>query len=155
MSEVVELKKPNGKGNVPVLMPERFGLAESKRQDFVVDVAMGVLVDEIVQPSYWSHVAGQLYAGDHIEARAEDFSWIAHLIVKFAEKNYAVVHLDRVIQLEKVDLNPVASAKHRVEWKGPMHRFCVIRVADSEKVQGGFKTRGEADDWMKNHEKAA
>lgn len=145
--------KGNGKA-APVLMPERMGLAEAKRHDWVVDAEYGMTVDQILEPAYWSHVAAQMTPGDHIEVRAEDFSWVAYLIVQYAEKTYAKVVIDRVVRIEKSDELPAVSIKHKVEWKGPHHKYAVIRISDSQMLSSGHKTRGEADEWMRNHEKA-
>lgn len=146
-------ERPKAKAN-PVLMPERLGLAESKRHDWVVDVENDVTLDQVLEPAFWAHTAQQMVSGDHIEVRPEDFSWVAYLIVHYAERTYAKVVVDRVVKIEqKLDM-PEVSVKHKVEWKGPMHKFGVIRISDSQMLQSGFKTRGEAETWILNHEKA-
>lgn len=145
--------KGNGK-NSPVLMPERMGLAESKRHDWVVDAEFGTTVEQLLEPSYWSHVAVRMVPGDHVEVRAEDFSWVAYLVVHYAERTYAKVVIDRVVKIADSTEIPVVSIKHKVEWKGPHHKFAVIRISDAQMLHSGCKTRGEADDWLRNHEKA-
>lgn len=153
MGTATQAGKGNGKSS-PVLMPERVGLADAKRHDWVVDAEYGVTLEEVLQPSYWSHVAPRMVPGDHIEVRAEDFSWVAYLIVHFAERTYANVVVDRVVTIDKAQDLPAVSIKHKVEWNGPHHKFAVIRISDSQMLQSGFTTRGLADEWMRNHEKA-
>lgn len=149
----MEAMKGNGKDS-PVLMPERFGEAESMRHDYVVNAPVGVTLEQVMDPSYWAHVAKEMVPFDHVQVRAEDGSWVAYLVVVSAERNYAIMHLDRVLKLDQTPDVPVESAKHKVEWKGPHHKFCVIRIADSAMLQSQFKTKGEANDWLRNHEKA-
>lgn len=144
--------KSNGKG-VPVLMPDRFGEAEFKRHDFVVDAEAGTTLDQLMDPAFWSHVSQQMDPFDHIEVRSEDGAWIAYLVVLFAERNYARVAMDRVIMIEQNTEAPAASVRHRVEWKGPHYRFAVIRASDDQMLEKGFKTKFEAETWMRNHEK--
>ena len=141
------------KKSLPVIMPARFGLAESKRNDWIADIPSGVTLEDVMEPSYWAHVGEQMQPLDHIEVRAEDGSWIAYLLVKMCERNYAKVALDRIVKLEVSAEAPVESIKHKVEWKGPHHRFVVIRTADSQMLQNGFATRDLAAAWLKDHEK--
>ena len=146
-------KKGNGKAG-PVLMPERIGLAEDKRHDWVVDAEFGTTLEQVLEPSYWSHMASQMVPGDHIEVRAEDFSWVAYLIVHYSERTYAKVVLDRIVRIESSSEAPAVSLKHKTEWKGPHHKWVVIRISDSQMLHSGCKTRIEADEWLRNHEKA-
>lgn len=141
------------KKRVAVIMPARCGLAESKRQDWVIDAELGHTVDDIQDPAYWGHIAASMSPLDHIEVRAEDGSWLANLIVRYCERNYAKVHLVDVINLDINTDAPASSIKHKVEWKGPHNKFCVIRVSDAQLLHSGCKTREEASSWLKSHEK--
>ena len=47
---------------------------------------------------------------------------------------------------------PPVPAQYKVEWKGPHHKFCAIRVQDKSTVQEGFPDRAAADAWVKNFE---
>ena len=147
--------KGNGKSRgEAVCMPERCGLAEHKRHDWIIDAQLGVTVEQIQEPSYYAHIAKDFSPFDHIEVRAEDGAWIAYLIVLFAERSYAHVKLDRVIAIEEQDVAPAVSLKHKVEWKGPHHRWAVIRLSDSQMLQSQLQTKFEAETWMKEHERA-
>lgn len=151
-----EAPKPQAKKKEsPVLMPSRFALAEFRRHDWVADVESGRTVEDILQPSYWTHIAPQLQPYDHIEARAEDGKWIAFLIVLFSENNYAQVIVDRVLKIEANADTTSPSAKYKVDWKGPHYKYVVIRVSDDQMLHSGCKTRDEASSWLKNHEAAS
>ncbi len=137
----------------PVLMPDKIGLAEHKRNDWVVDIDPRLTIDEILEPAFWAHTAAALNPLDKIEARWEDGSRIVHMRVRFCERNYAKVKVVSVEELGSVISDiPEPSKKHRVEWKGPMMRFAVIRLSDSEVVSKGHKTREEAAKWVVDHE---
>jgi len=144
--------KQEKKGS-PVLMPERIDLAEFKLNDWVADLPNSVTLEEAMEPSYWAHTAERMNPGDHIRVRAEDGSWIAYLIVVYCERTYARVVLDRVVKLGTDTSIPITSLKHRVEWKGPLHKHSVIRLSDSEMIRDGFRTREEAAVWLSDHEK--
>lgn len=142
------------KKQMAVCMPQHLGEAEHKRHDWVVDVPIKVTLEECMEPGYWAHVAEQMEPLDHIHLRAEDGSWVAYLIVSFCERNYARTVLDRVIKLDMTQTAPVDSIKHKVEWKGNIHKFTVIRVADGASVQSGFAKQELAADWLREHEKS-
>ncbi len=142
------------KGRRPVIMPERCGLAESKRNDHVVDAEVGTTIEDILEPGYWAHYAPELHPFDTIEVRGEDGAWIAYIRVVFSERNYAKVIMERpVFYIEANREIQNESRKHHVEWKGPHNKFSVIRNSDEETVHAGFKTREEASVWMIEHEK--
>ena len=134
-------------------MPERVGLAEDKRHDWVVDVPVTITIEDTLEPSYWAHIAAQMEPLDNIEVRCEDGSWVAYLIVAFCERNYAKVVLDRVIKLDTRADAPMTSIKHKVEWKGPVLRFAVIRLSDSQILHSGDKSKELAQAWMLEYEK--
>lgn len=144
--------RPSGK-SAPVIMPDRVGLAESKRQDWVVDVPIAHTLQHCLDPSYWAHVAAQMEPLDHIELRAEDGSWIAYLVVRFCERSYARVVLDREVKLDGELAAPAESVKHRVEWKGTQLKHCVIRNSDDKILQQGIRSKPEADRWLIDYEK--
>lgn len=151
----------NHRQNVPaqakpgaaVIHPTRMKLAEYERQDWIVNAEMIHTADDILLPGYWAHMANQMNPYDHIEVRSEDGSWIAELIVIETGRNWAKVLLTRKYDLVPMDAMPEGVSLHKVEWKGPQHRFCVIRLADGERVQSEFKTKEDASAWMRDHER--
>lgn len=142
------------KKSKPVIMPDRVGLAENKRQDWVVDVPVSVTLEQAMEPSYWAHVAELMEPLDHIELRCEDGSWVADLIVQFCERNYARVVLKNLTKLEPVTDAPANAIDHKVQWKGPVLKFCVIRVSDDKIIKQGIKSKPLAYDELQEHEKS-
>lgn len=144
------------KKSSPTLMPDRIGHAEDKRHDWVVDVPVGVTLEDIQDPAYWALVVTEkgMEPLDHIEARWDDGTKIAYLIVRQCERTYAKVYLDRVLEFkENVETALPPSLKHKVEFKGGHMKFCVIRLKDDAVIHQGAKTREDADTWMRNHER--
>lgn len=142
------------KPGVRVLMPEYMGLSEDKRHDWIADVEPGTQVEDVLDPAFWAHTAVGMDPYDHIEVRTQDGTWIAYLIVLFAERNWARVVLDKVIRIEQNTEVPEESVKNRVEYKGAIHKFSVIRISDSQVLHDGFKTRDDASAWLRNFEKS-
>jgi len=153
VAEEVNQEKPKAKEQ-RVLVPERFSEVEFKEHRWIVDAEAGTTLEQVCESSYWAHVAKDMEPFDEIKVRSEDGAWVAYLLVKYAERNYAIVVVDRVLKLEG-DFTPAKSVKHKIEWKGPHHRFVVIRLSDSKMLQTGFKSRYDAETWMLQHEKAA
>lgn len=137
-----------------VLVEPRIGLAEHKRQEWVVEAEEGTMPEDILEPVYWSHVAARFNRLDRIEVRQETGEWICELIVVNAERNWASVHVSAFHDLRKVPTTaPSSSIKHRVIWKGNHKKHCVIRIADAAIIQEGFATAALAQEWMANHER--
>jgi hypothetical protein len=137
---------------IPVMAPGRMRLAEYDRQDWVANIEADVTVDEILVPEFWAHMAAQLKPYDHIEARAEKGEWVADLVVLGCDRTWAKVALKAKYNLTTKDVSLSHAQKHTVEWKGPQHRWGVIRTSDSAMVKSGFQEKGEAALWMKEHE---
>jgi hypothetical protein len=149
MAEAAEQKK-----RAPIITPQRMRLAEYQRQDWVANVEYGVTLEDIKDPGFWAHMAQHMKPYDHVEVRAEDGAWIAYLIVTGCDRTWARVVVDRVVNLTTKDvaLSQHAAAKHEVAFKGPHHKYSVIRLSDRQMVRKGFDTEQEALAWMREHE---
>lgn len=147
------VREPSLRKINPMLQPDRMGLVEYKRNDWVVDVEVDITLEDIKEPSFWALVADQMAPYDTIEVRAEDGKWIANLRVIFCEKTYAKVQIERVMEIKENMETPQISIKHKVAWKGPHLKFVVIRLSDSQIMQSKCKTRDEADVWLRNYER--
>ena len=131
----------------------RFGAAEYKRNDHVVDAEAGTTIADILSPSYWSFVATKLTDYDRIEVRLETGEWIAELLVVEHGRNWARVKMLQKYDLTTAEASPVTDKfKHHVEYKGPHHKHCVIRDADQEIIHRGVSTKEEAQRWLVEYE---
>ena len=138
----------------PVAMPERFGLAEHKRNDWVLEVPVSVSLEQAMESSYYAHIAAQMEPLDNVQLCAEDGSWVADLVVQFCERNYARVVLKTLTKLEPTRDAPASSVEHRVEWKGPALRWCVIRNSDNKIIKDGLRSKELGHAERLEHEKS-
>lgn len=133
--------------------PSRMKHAEHTRNEWTIDAEVGTTIEDVMEPSYYAHMAEQMQPFDHVNVRMDDGSWVAYLIVAGTGRNWARVRLDRKIEMTVDQDTPAETVRHRVEWKGPHFKWSVIRVADGEKVKEGCASKAEAAAWMVEHEK--
>jgi len=88
---------------------------------------------------------------DHIWARSEDGSWIAHLMVLSNGSNWAKVHVLSKHKLS-VDLD-ADETNHQVLWKGPQRKFSIVRKTDGAVINEGFTEKPAAIAAMLEHER--
>lgn len=136
-----------------ILPPARMALAEQWRQDWVVSVPDGETIDDVLQPSYWAHVAAQMQTLDRVEARAETGEWTADLIVKAVGRNWAVMYLVKKHDLTATQEAPKEVSGYEVVFRGP-RKWCVVRLADKALIQEDQPTRVAATNWLESYENA-
>ena len=151
MTEVAE--KPTATKRVVILNPQRMGLREERRQDWVVNAEAGTTIEDVLDPQYWSHMAAQMLPAARVEVFVETGEWMLDLLVLNAGRNWAQVHVLHHYELaERADTMPAAQ-RHRVEWKGPQLKWCVIRNADSEIVLKEMASKAAAAERLASYEK--
>lgn len=128
------------------------GLADAKRRDFVLDVPEGHTREDLLDPSYWAHVAQEFVPFDRIEARAETGEWFSDLVVVSAGRTFVIVRELAFHNLNPKDTPvPQTEVRHTVQWKGPK-KFCVIRLSDRAIISDGHHTRQDADTALVQYE---
>lgn len=115
---------------------------------------IGATLEDVLKPTYWTHVTRFLRVGHRIEILSADGSWWAMLIVRAVGTHDAVVQ-----DLQSVTLGPaadvtVSDAPYEVKWRGPARKFGVVRIEDSEVIKDEFPVREQAEQWLKNHMKS-
>jgi hypothetical protein len=137
-----------------VLHPTRFHLAEHARQEWVINAEDGTSVEDILQPGYWAHCAGNMQPFDRVEVRLETGDWTADLIVVTCGRNWASMKLiAKHDLLAKETPTPITPMDHEVIYKGPQLLHCVIRKSDSAVIMDRMRTKAEALAWLENFEK--
>lgn len=127
--------------------PSRFKLATHVRNVWSIVPEDGTAYEEILEPSYWTHIAERLRPNDRIEVFAEDGSYFAELIVRSSTRLSAKVQELRKVQLGEVEgASPMSGFD--VMWRGPHHKHAVIRLKDKVPLQTGFDTREAAVAWL-------
>ncbi len=132
------------------ILPTRFSLAENTRNVWSVVPEVGIKPEDMVEPSYWAHVSAHLRPCDRIEAHAEDGTFFAEFLVVSSGRQTAKVVLLRKIDLEADDA-PSASDEFSVQWKGPHHKFAVVRLSDRATLQHSFETKEAALGWLSSN----
>jgi len=134
--------------------PMRMRLAEIERHDWVNNAEFGTTLDDVKEPGYWAHMAKQMTPYDHIECRVDDSTWLAHLLVLEVGRNWARVMVLNHWRLDGSDVaQTILQEQFRIDWKGPQHKFAVIRVRDNAMISKEHRTREQAQDALRNFER--
>jgi len=151
MTKTAKQEKPN----FYKIHPGRHKQAEFERVEHRVYPEVRHSVEDLLRPEYWAHIAPRFTSGDMIEAVWEDSSRYAQLYVLRAELDLVSVAL-----LYKVDLAKTPSTRdfseeefYEVKWKGPLHKFTVVRKSDGKELAKEFKTKHEAEEFIVDYKK--
>lgn len=115
------------------------------------DAPAGVMIETLLDPATWQHVAPKLLAGSHLIVQPEGLPWEAELIVLDAGTGFAKVRLLRQTHLNEAGEVP---AQVYVKWNGPKHRYAVFRKSDDVVLHYGCAAREDAETWARIHVKA-
>jgi hypothetical protein len=132
-----------------ILNPQRIGLAEQMRQDWVVNAEEGTAINDVLDPAYWAHCSGRMQVYDRVDVRLETGEWLLELIVLDVGRNYARMFLAKHHEFVDTDLSaPVGAITHKVQWMGPQRKHGVVRLSDSAVIQEGIPTKEAAAQWL-------
>lgn len=136
-----------------VVDPQRMQTAEYVRRDWVCTAEEATTVNDILDPSYWCHVAGQLTAYDRIEVRIDTGEFLLELLVKQCGRNWAQVALLHHHDLVgKVQTGAAAGDEFDVLWKGPLLKWCVIRKSDKQALEQKMASKEAGLAWVTAYE---
>lgn len=152
-NEAVVVKTEPAKKRAVFIDPGRMYLAEYQRQDWVANAPEGVTPDDLKDPGFWALMASNLKPFDRIDVRADDGSWLAEVLVKQADRTYAIVAVLNVYLLDETATQAPAD-DYEVLWRGPQNKWCVKRISDSEVIKAGLGTRAEGNAWLFDYRKA-
>lgn len=140
-----------------VLDRVRFHLAEHQRQDYVAIIPQGIAPDDLSNPAFWASIANQCRPWGRIEARAEDGTWIAELVITEVGRQFVRVKLLQLYELTTAEVAQTQAeidSGYRVIWRGQHHQWGVKRLSDSAVVRSGEPSKGQAETWLREHLKA-
>lgn len=139
--------------NNRILLPGRMRPAEAMWRTHAVLVESGTDPSVILEPGFWSHVAGKLRPLDRIEAMDDAGIWVSLLIVRACSANEAVVAPIWTVELRSAaELSAPAEAAFRPLWRGHKHKWAVMQ--GDVVLREGMQSREEAETWIKSHTKA-
>ena len=134
--------------------PTRLDLTQSVSRYFTDFPAPGNTLDKIIaDPSYWAHVSKDLTVGSEITLFAQDQSYWAKVLVVAVGPVWAKVATLIHVPLGGLQDAPLPLA-FAIEWKGPKHKFAVVRTSDNAILKGEFATKDDATVWLSQHMKA-
>ena len=137
------------------IIGSRVKLAEHVRNHWHVTAPEGTGAEDVVRPAFWSHVARQMRSLDRIEVVAETGEFYLDLLVeKVDATGVFVTVLNHVVRDAAPAEGDISIDGYRIEWKGPHHRFAVIRDADNTRLKDGIQKKTEAIRWAQDHAKA-
>jgi hypothetical protein len=144
------------------LTPSKLEQAEFSRVLFSVTPELGTTIKEVLDPTYWRHVAGKLRPRCRIEVLAEDLSYYAELLVLSCDKTWAnVALLSHVVliaeEAKKSDKkegedDPFSTELHYVDYVQGASKGRVILKEGNKVVKDGFNSKKLAAEWMRAHE---
>lgn len=112
-----------------------------------VVVPAGTKVEDLLDPLFWTHVAGSTFRGkfNRVTVEWEDKSAIADLYVRHYDQSFATMevlgHWDFGAATE---VSGEVMSKHVVEWSGPHTKHRVKRVEDGQIVAENFSDKKDA-----------
>ena len=128
--------------------------ATKRNWHYVVPEA-GTPFEAILEPGYWAHVAAKMAPGDWVEVDDETGEYTALLKVRDAGKLYAkmgVVVFQRYDEKVEVLQGSPNLTAHEVKWRGPLHKWCVVREG-KDCLKDGM-SKAEAYSWLSQYSKA-
>jgi hypothetical protein len=133
---------------------DRMRLAEVERQEWCVNAYFGTTVEHVLQPGYWANMASKMKPYDHVEVRVDDSTWLAHLLVLEAGRNWARVMVLAKWRLDGADVaQSIVAEEFKIEFKGPQLKWCVIRKRDAAYMSQQHRERSQAEDWLRSYER--
>lgn len=141
------------KKEAPTLHPTRFQEAEFATKTWFVTVEHGVTIEQARDPAFWAHIAQQVKPYEEFKVVQEDGSWVAQLLVLATDRTWVRTHLLAFHDLTKEKVVEPHSSAHRVEWKGPHHKWVVIRNSDGAMVKTKIDSKEAAARELLEHER--
>lgn len=141
------------------LSANSFKLAEYARSSFVATIPANITQEDILEPSFWAHVASsmqtQLRPTDRIECVWEDFSQYAEILVIRPTKVSATVAMLWSVDLRagNADIDMGAElANYLIRFAGPTVGYRVIYKPDNSVLKDqGLATESMAKQWLIAH----
>ena len=136
---------------------DRFHLQEHIRADRVAIIPKELNPDDIENTAFWANVANQCRPFERIEARAEDGTWIAELVITEVARTFMRVKRLQLYTLTTADVAQTQvniAIGYEVFWRGQHHKWAIKRLSDEEVVHNGEPTKEAADGWVREHLKA-
>jgi hypothetical protein len=126
------------------ILPARVESAEFKRAVWRAYPEKDTPYETVLSETYWAHRAAAFRRGDLIEVWPDEMHYFAMLLVMAAGSNWAMP-----VELFKVALKPrvmpARQPEFSVAYRGPHHKYAIVRASDDTIVKDGFAQEGDAE----------
>jgi hypothetical protein len=141
----------------PILRTDALREAEYERATWVAKIERAVEFQEVLKPGFWAHHSNKFRPWDKIEARSEDGTWFAELLVLDCSRTWAKVHPLCHVKLSTPDTSQSLAnmqealneglKTYEVKFRGP-RGWSVLRTADGSVIQEAIGSRDSAMAWL-------
>lgn len=134
----------------PPLDPKLIQQAEFTRNTWSITVPPRVPFQSVMAPEFWTHVTRRIKQYDHIEIRAQDNAWWAHLMVAKVEDLAAHMWVlnHAALSIQTMEAAAPDAKDYVVRHGGPNHQWRIIRLSDKAVIHHGEPTEEDAKKWL-------
>ena len=145
-----------GRTKTPAITENRMKESSFMRNSWFISIPSGTEPEALLDPAYWANISTKFRATDIVEAATEDMTWFGRYIVIKADRLWAKLYQLELHDLvgAQADMPLTEDQNHRIEWKGPVSKYTVIRISDSANIKDGFSTQLDAAQWLDSHLKS-
>ena len=147
-AQAVQQEDPNRR--IPIIAPNRVGLAEHQRNHWVATAENAEHTKDFLDPGFWSNVAKDFRQYDIVEVRVDDGTYWGEFLVMSCDRTWAKLHPLREVRLQAAPASPISNLC-KVDWKGPHRKFAVIKIADGSVLHDGEQERAGAERWLDSY----
>lgn len=124
-------------------------LAEFERSVYRVTLQEEYTKDDLLNPSFWAHVAQSFRPTDLVEVYRVDGKVFAQLVVMSCDKTWAKMAILQYVDLAKAEKSSLdgMESEYMVKLRGPK-RWSVIRRADNQILQENLFSESDAKNWL-------
>lgn len=137
-AEVIDIKRQI------VIQPGQCKLAVHSRNHWEIYAGEGVIPEDVDTDQFWALIASKVREYDVFSVLAHDGSWEVEGRILQCSKTWAKCFVKHTwIYGDTVD--PVITDRFEVKFRGPEHRWCVIRKNDGSVMSDKLPTKEEAN----------
>lgn len=149
---------------LPQLDASRFNLADQERNVYRIVTDAAVTRQQMLNPAFLGHVANKLRPYDELIILKDDGTLFARAVVTQCERTWARMHITdwhdlttKDVSLSKTEIEDHAKTAqeseslYRVEYKGPVKKWCVIRNQDGAYVREKEDAKAAANLWLQEY----
>ena len=126
------MQRTMGKTLEPI-RPQDYQLAEHAYRRHSVETESIISRDDVANPVLYEHIGRNLRIGDEIRVLGKDMSYVAGVIVTFAQGSMVRVSIREYQELDKVD-EDTEEDDYTVKLCG-RKRWCLIKISTNETIR--------------------